>query len=440
MRQSAFKSDDGTSLKKPLMAGLIGNFIEWYDFGIYGYLAVYLAANFFTGEGLVPLLATFATFAVAFLFRPLGGLFFGSLGDRYGRKLALTLVVLGISVATLGIGLLPTQAQIGALAPVLLLVCRSIQGFCAGGEYAGASSFLFEYAPKHRRGLFGGFLGMSTYAAFLAGAAFSYALSSNLSAEDMHSWGWRIPFLLGAPLGLVGLYIRLRIEETPAFTKVEEAHEKVERPLRTALRENWVRIVILTGFLFSNAVGPYLLITYIPSYLTKSIGLTPAHSLETQSWALVIMLILLPIFGRLSDTIGRKPIMLTSALLYIATPLPAFLLFGTGGTTEAFFGQVLIVVAQAASIAITAVVLCEMFPTKVRYTCAAVSYNTAYMLFGGTAPLVATYLVEVTGDKLSPAYYVMIVAAISAVFVTRLPETLERLKKKEVPSQEQARI
>lgn len=426
MKKGILVADDGKPIRKQFTAGIIGNIVEWYDFGIYGYLSIYLAANFFKGDGAIPILATFATFAVGFVFRPLGGLFFGSFGDRHGRSKTLAIVVIGISAATLGIGLLPTVAQVGWLAPVLLVGLRSIQGFCAGGEYAGASSFLYEYAPTRRRGLFGGFLGASIYVAFIIGSLLSWTLAANLSEADMNSWGWRIPFLLAGPLGIVGFLIRRQIEDTPEFHKISSGDEIQDRPIRSALSNNRSMIILLTGFLFSNAVGPYLLITYVPAYLTRSAGFSASAVLRYSTIVVILMIVLLPIVGAISDRIGRKPVMLASTVLYVLVPIPAFSLIGAGDPTGVIVGQALLAVAQSASTGIAAVVISEIFPIRVRYTGASISYNTAYVIFGGTAPFVATYLVDVTGNILMPAYYVGIVALISTLFVLKLPETYSR--------------
>lgn len=426
VKKGIFVGDDGRSVRKPFAAGVIGNVVEWYDFGIYGYLSIYLAANFFKGDGAIPILAIFATFAVGFVFRPLGGLFFGSFGDRHGRKNALAIVVIGISAATLGIGLLPTVAQIGWLAPVLLVAFRSIQGFCAGGEYAGASSFLYEYAPRRHRGLFGGFLGVSTYVAFLIGSLLSWALAANLSQADMNDWGWRIPFLLAGPLGIVGFLIRYRIEDTPKFHEISSGEEIQDRPVRFALSKNRLMIVLLTGFLFSNAVGPYLLITYVPAYLTRSVGFSASEALRFSTMVVILMIVLLPIVGAISDRVGRKPVMLASTILYVLVPIPAFSLISAGDPTGVIVGQALLAVAQSVSTGIAAVVISEIFPVRVRYTGASISYNTAYVIFGGTAPFVATYLVDITGNVLMPAYYVVVIALISTLFALKLPETHTR--------------
>jgi MFS transporter, MHS family, proline/betaine transporter len=409
--------------RRPLVAGVFGNFVEWYDFAIYGYLAVALSKNFFPGEGVGPILSTLAVFAVAFVFRPLGGLVLGSLGDKVGRRSILALVVVGSSVATTAIGLLPTFTQAGWIAPALLIVLRAAQGFAAGGEYAGASSFIFEYAPADRRGLVGGALALSTYAAFLVGSVVAFGIGGALSDQAMLSWGWRIPFLVAAPLGLVGLYLRLKVDETPEFREVLKESAVERAPLRQALASQRRKIILLLGFLATNAVGPYLLITYVPTYLKTDMGFSDGQSLAALSGALVLICALLPAFGALSDRIGRKPVMLTSTILYVVAPLPAFLLLGIPSSVAAFGGMALLVIGQAASISVTAVVLSEMFPTNVRYSSGSFSYNIASMIFGGTSPLIAAALVAATGTPLAPAVYVMVVAAVSTVFVLFLPET-----------------
>lgn len=417
---------DPKGYRRPMAAGVIGNFVEWYDFGIYGYLAFALAANFFPGKGTGPLLSTFAVFGIAFLFRPLGGLIIGPIGDRVGRKATLAVIVLTISVATALIGILPTYDQIGWWAPIALVVLRSVQGLAAGGEYGGASSFVFEYAPKEHRGFLGGFLGVSTYFAFLVGSLFAFGLRTGLSEEAMLEWGWRIPFLAALPIGIVGLYLRSRVEESPEFRAVQRQGAVRTNPLRASLSEQRGLIFLLTGFLASNAVGPYLLITYIPTFLGRKEGLKPVQVLIATATTLFVICLLLPVAGHLSDRLGRKPIMLASTILYVLTPLPAFLLFGTSDTLLTLVGMLLIGVAQVASIAVTAVVIAEIFPTALRYSSASISYNVAYAIFGGTAPLVATWLVAASGSNLAPAYYVMVIAGLSTLFVLKLPETAPR--------------
>ncbi|QIZ36528.1 MFS transporter [Saccharopolyspora sp. ASAGF58] len=412
---------------RTLAAGMIGNFVEWYDFGVYGFLALPLAHNFFPGDGAGPLLATFAVFGVAFFFRPLGGLILGPLGDRIGRRTTLAWVVLTISAATMILGLLPTYHQVGWLAPILLVLLRCAQGFAAGGEYGGATSFIFEFSPRRRRGYYGGLLGLSTYLAFFVGTVIAFGLSAAIGGDAMNDWGWRIPFLLAAPIGLIGLYLRLRVADTPDFARAKNDESLESSPLRTTLRTHGKRILLLFGFLTSNAVGPYLLITYLPAYLRTTVGIVNEGGLLlAQASALLLACILMPLFGRLSDAVGRRPIMLTSTVLYATTSIPAFLLFETRNIAGVALGLALIAVGQAASVAITAVVIAEMFPTTVRYSAASVSYNLAYLVFGGTAPLVATWLVASSGWSIAPAAYMTCIAVAASIFVLTLPETAPR--------------
>lgn len=407
-------------LTRHMVAGGVGNFVEWYDFGIYGFLSFALAKNFFTGDGVGPMLATFAVFGVSFVCRPIGAVVFGHLGDRIGRKGVLSIVVLTIAIATGLVAFLPTYEQVGWLAPFLLVLLRCVQGFAAGGEYGGASSFVFEHAPKHLRGMFGGILGVSTYLAYLAGASLAFGLSAGLSEEAMMAWGWRIPFFIAIPLGIIGLYIRTHVQDTPEF---EEIRDETPPTLQQTVSAQWKNILLLFGFIISNAVGPYLLVTYIPTYLKTSGRLTDGETLIAQAAALILVCILLPVFGWLSDRVGRRAVMVVSTIMYVVVPVPAFTLIQSSEGFAVFIGLALLAIAQAASTSVTAVLICELFPTAMRVGSSSIAYNLAYALFGGTAPFIATWLVAQTGVDIAPAFYVIAVAAASTIFVFLLPET-----------------
>lgn len=413
-----------STLRKVILGGGIGNLVEWFDFAVYGYLASTIAALFFPNQDpTISLLATFATFGVSFLLRPLGGIYFGALGDRIGRRNTLSLVIVLMSASTFAIGLLPTHAQIGVLAPVLLVLARCLQGFSAGGEYAGASSFVIEYAPANKRAFFASALPVSTTLAFVLAAGLSALLSAVVPAADFASWGWRLPFLLAGPLGLLGLYLRLRLEDTPAFHAVKSAGTVAKSPLKETLRTQRKPIFILFGFLMTNSVGYYLLATYLPTYFQATVGLGKTEALVTNMVALIVLIILTVVFARLADRFGRKPIALAACIGYVVLTLPAFLIAQQGTVMALVAAQGLLALAQAGTGAVTALLLVEMFPTRVRYTCASVSYNLAYMVFGGTAPFVATWLVAATGQNLSPAFYVIVVAVISTFAVLKMRET-----------------
>jgi MFS family permease len=288
---------DLKTLRKVIFAASIGNFVEWFDFAAYGFLATILTREFFpSGDPAVGLLKTFAVFAVAFAFRPLGGIVFGVIGDRIGRKRTLALTILMMAGATTLIGLLPTYGAIGALAPFLLTVIRCVQGFSAGGEYAGACAYVMEHAPQHKRASYGSFVPVSTFSSFAVAAIVAYALDASLSADAMSTWGWRVPFLAAAPIGLIGLYLRMNLSETPAFRALEGEHNVAHAPLRDTLRTQAAGILKLGAFISVTALSFYMFTTYFATYLQVAGGLNRATSL-----------LITVIAGRSVFGLGRSP-------------------------------------------------------------------------------------------------------------------------------------
>lgn len=417
-----------TAVRRAIVAAGIGNYVEWFDFALYGYLATYVAAEFFPNEDpTASMLSTFAVFGIAFLVRPLGAIFFGRLGDRVGRRTTLSSVVITMSIGSAAIGLLPTYAQVGVLAPLLLLATRLIQGFSAGGEYAGASAFVFEYAPPGRRGLYASSLSITTYLGLLSGAGLSALLTTVLGETAMQDWGWRLPFLLALPLGLVGLYLRMRIEETPVFKQLQQTEEVEHSPLAEVLRTQRGKVGLLLAAAMINATSFYVLGTYWPNFLTKDAGISHSVALWSSSAAYAFLICTVPIFGALSDRIGRKPLWMYSTAGLVVVSVPAFMLSGQGGFLTALLGQALfILVAGWMSPGIT-VLNAELFPARIRYSASAIGYNLGYALFGGTAPFMATYLVARTGSLHAPAIYIMCLALVAFIILAaKLPETAPR--------------
>ena len=276
----------------------MGNCVEWFDFAVYGFLATYIGANFFPSDNpTASLLATFAVFGAAFFVRPLGGLVFGPIGDRLGRQRVLALVIILMSAASFAIGLLPTYATIGIWAPILLVFLRLLQGFSVGGEYGGAGSFVAEYSPDERRGYMVSWLMFSTLIGFLMGSVVVTALSALISEDAMSSWGWRIPFLIAGPLGIVGLYIRLRLEETPEFRALETTGEVAQAPLKEAFVENWRQILQVAGIAIIHNVGFYMVFTYMPTYFSTELGFG-----QTASF---VSIVLAGLTGAEEDRAGR---------------------------------------------------------------------------------------------------------------------------------------
>jgi len=410
--------------RKVVVASFIGNFTEWFDYGAYSYLAVSIAAVFFPSDDITEgLVWTFALFAVSFLVRPIGGFIWGHIGDRVGRKTALAWSILIMSGATVCIGLLPGAAQLGLWAPALLLVFRLLQGFSASGEYAGASAFLVEYAPANKRGLFASVVPGSTAAGLLFGSLMATVLTASLTTPQMESWGWRIPFLLAAPLGFIGVYIRRKLEDSPVFQEMAQEDEVIKAPVWALFRDYWRTLVRATAAVLLNAVGFYVILTYMPTYLSQTVGMDPTLSNITTTVSLVTYIGFIFLTGYLSDRFGRKKVLISASVLFTLFTVPAFMLLGTGSVVIVLLVQVLLGAMLTLNDGSLASFLAENFPTRVRYTGFAVSFNMGNALFGGTAPAIATLLISKTGSAIAPGWYLMVAAIIALIAVALSPET-----------------
>lgn len=418
--------EEPRQLRPVVWAAAVGSFVEYYDFAIYGALAAILSVVFFpAGDPTAALLNTFAIFAVAFFVRPLGGLLWGHLGDKVGRQRTLATVIILMAAGTVGIGLLPSYAAIGVAAPILLVTLRCVQGFSAGGEIMGASTFVAEYSPEGRRGFLTSFIQVSTTAALLGGALTAFFLTSILSEDAVNSWGWRIPFLLGGPIGAIGLYIRLKLEDTPHFKAIEESHEVVQSPLRETLShlENYKQIVLAAGVGVAQFVAFYLLLTYMPTYLSEELGFQRWEAFLSLGIATVFLMIAIPFAGILSDQIGRRPTLILATIIFLILTYPSFLIISQGTFFSAVLGQVLLAIPASATAANQLAAQSEMFPTRIRYTAYAIGMNVGVALFGGTAPFIATYLISITGNDLAPSFYLMFAAGLSLITALVMKET-----------------
>jgi MFS transporter, MHS family, proline/betaine transporter len=415
---------DGKTRRRVVAASFIGNFVEWFDYAVYGYLAATIAVVFFPeSAGGTALLATFGLFAVSFVVRPIGGFIWGHIGDKVGRRTALSLSILIMSLSTFAIGLLPSYAAVGILAPLLLLAVRIVQGFSAAGEYAGASAFLVEYAPEGKRGLFAAVVPASTATGLLLGSLMATMLYGILSADDMESWGWRIPFFLAAPMGIIGRYIRTRLEDTPAFRNLAKEDDVVKAPVRSMFRDHWRTLLIAVGAVLLNAVGFYMLLSYMPTYMTQELGFDSTQAFTATTFALTAYIGFIFLTGHASDRFGRKKMLISASVLFIVFTIPAFMLLDTGS----FAVVVLVQVALGAMLTLNdgtlPSFLAEMFPTSIRYSGFAVSFNLSNALFGGTAPFMATLLIGVLNTSLAPGWYLMAAAAIALSAVLCAKET-----------------
>ncbi|MFC8245875.1 MFS transporter [Streptomyces chartreusis] len=405
--------------RKALVAGSVGNFIEWYEFGVYGYFATIIAARFFTPEGgseVEALVKTYASFALAFFFRPVGAALFGRLGDRIGRRPVLILVITLMTVATTLIGALPTYATVGALAPWLLTFLRVLQGLSAGGEFGGAVSVMTEFAPPGRRGLYGSWQSFTVALGLLGGAGVAALLATVLSVEQLGDWGWRLPFLLTLPLGLGALWLRLRLDETPAFREERQA----ERP---PAREVAGAIALGAGRIMGWAAAGYTFLVVLPSYLQSALDASFQQALIATVLANFGFAVTIVPAGLLSDRFGRRPVMLTGAVLVVVLAVPLLNLLQDPGVSLTVKGAA--VWGAGAVVGLMAgpgpAMLAELFPTNVRYTGLGLAYALSNAVFSGCAGLIITETIERTGSVDIPAYYAAATCAVSVLALAWSP-------------------
>jgi MHS family proline/betaine transporter-like MFS transporter len=403
---------------RQIAAGTIGNVLELYDFAVYGYLAHVIAENFFPAEDdIAGLLAAFAVFAVGYLMRPIGGILIGHIGDRHSRKLALILSVGGMAVPTVLIGLLPTYATIGIAAPILLVLLRVAQGLSVGGEYVGSMVFLVESAPENRRGLYGAFCAAGAVCGILVGSAVAAVLQAVFDPAEVQAWAWRLPFLAGGLLAVVGFLLRRTLAEPD-----RRGRAVVKTPIVEAFRRHPREIVTLVGLTVFNAVGFYIAFVFVASWLQQADGIAPSVALSINSLNMILLVFVLVGFGWLSDRIGRLPILSGATLAAIVFGLPLFLLMREGGLVGAFLGQLGFVVIVGA-FAVQPALMVETVGGQVRVSAVAIAFNLGMGIIGGLSPLFATWLIVTTGEEIAPAYFIIGAAVISFVATRFLVET-----------------
>lgn len=408
--------------KRALIAGSIGNFIEWYEFAVYGFLATVIAKNFFTLTGesaITSLILTYAAFAVAFFFRPLGAVVFGRMGDRIGRKPTLIIVLVLMTLATAAIGLVPVYASIGVAAPLLITLLRILQGLFAGGEYGGAVSLMTEFAPKGKRGLYGAWQSLTVALGLLAGAGVVALLSALLSTEALHDWGWRIPFFIAIPLGGVALWLRVNMEETPSFVRQQTQSTP---PQAASFASTLKAIITGIGRLMVWSAAGYTYLVIMPTYLQSAL-----HTGFNQALLIAVIsnagfaLTIIP-SGMLSDRIERRAVMVTAAVMLLILALPLLKILQTESST--LLVKACVVFIAGGLVGMLAgpgpAMLAEMFPTRVRYTGLGLAYSLSNAIFSGCAGLIITGLIKQTGNLDIPAYYVMATAVVSVIALMTL--------------------
>ncbi|MEB4604164.1 MFS transporter [Raoultella ornithinolytica] len=403
--------------KRALIAGSIGNFIEWYEFAVYGFLATVIARNFFQLAGEAPLtglILTYASFAIAFFFRPLGAIIFGRIGDRIGRKPTLIIVLVMMPLATTAIGLVPVYASIGIAAPLILTGLRILQGLFAGGEYGGAVSLMTEFAPRGKRGLYGAWQSFTVALGLLAGAGIVALISVVLSPEELYAWGWRLPFFLAIPMGGVALWLRVKMEETPGFLRQQKQQQQYPQPTAN-VGQTLKAILTGIGRLMVWSAAGYTYLVIMPAYLQSSL-----HTGFNQALLIAVIsnigfaMTILPA-GILSDKWGRRNVMVVAAVLLLILALPLLKILQAESST--LLVKALVVLVAGGLVGMLAgpgpAMLSEMFPTKVRYTGLGLAYSLSNAIFSGCAGLIITGLIKQTGNLDIPAYYVMATAVVS---------------------------
>ncbi|MBK5411593.1 glycine betaine/L-proline transporter ProP [Pseudomonas yamanorum] len=426
---------DDAKMRKAITAAALGNAMEWFDFGVYGFVAYVLGKVFFPeASPSVQMIAALATFSVPFLIRPLGGLFFGRLGDKYGRQKVLAATIVIMSLSTFAIGLIPSYDSIGIWAPILLLLAKMAQGFSVGGEYTGASIFVAEYAPDRKRGFLGSWLDFGSIAGFVLGAGVVVLISAVIGEEAFQSWGWRLPFFLALPLGMIGLYLRHALEETPAFQQHVEQLEQGDREglaggpkvsFKEVATKHWRSLMTCVGVVVVTNVTYYMLLTYMPSYLSHNLHYSENHGVLIIIAIMVGMLFVQPMIGFVSDKIGRKPFILFGSIALFFLAIPAFMLINSGKLGLIFSGLLIIAVVLNFFIGVMASTLPAMFPTHIRYSALASAFNIS-ILIAGLTPTAMAWLVETTNNLYMPAYYLMVFAVLGLFTALTMKETANK--------------
>lgn len=402
--------------KRQIVAAVIGNALEWYDFIVFGFLAVVISRLFFPSDSeYSSLLMATATFGVGFFMRPVGGILLGIYADRRGRKAALQLIIGMMTVSIALIAFAPPYAAIGVAAPLLIVLARLLQGFATGGEFASATSFLIESAPPNRRGLYGSWQMFGQGLAVFCGAAITALVTNGLSPEALDAWGWRIPFIIGLIIGPVGLWMRRHLSETSAFLEARQA-PKEKQSLARMLRNHLREVIVVMALTVCGTVGFYVILVYMPTFATRQLNLPMTEAFTAQVIAVALMTLLMPVFGALSDRVGRRVLIIaaTAGLLVALYPLFSWV-HAAPSFARLMTMQVVLCTLLAVYFGPISAVMAEQFPVGVRSTGLALAYNLAVMIFGGFAQFIVTWLIHTTGLAIAPVFYVIFAAALGLV-------------------------
>jgi MHS family proline/betaine transporter-like MFS transporter len=404
-----------------IVGGSIGSVLEWYDFAVYGFLAPTIGQAFFpAGDPLVSLLSAFGVFAAGYAARPIGGFLFGWIGDKLGRKAVLSYAIIAMGASTCAIGFLPTYDDIGRAAPIMLIVLRVAQGLSMGGEFPGAMVFLVEHAPPERRGFYASWVPFGSFSGILLGSAVAAVTNGVLGAEEMHDWGWRVPFLLSAAIAVTGIVLRHKIDETPAMRNLKASTEPV---LLAVFRNHWRAIIRIAALALLTAIGFNMFYVFAVSDLTTAMHVPAARALDISTLGLFAMLIVMSPAAMLSDRIGRKPVLLFTGIGLAVVALPAWWLMHHSASLAIAIGLVTFSLFYGAYASQISSAAPEMLPAEVRVSGTAIGYNLTMGFLGGTTPLVSTYLVLRTGSEYGPVWYFILAAVPALIAVATMKET-----------------
>lgn len=406
--------------KKTIVAGIAGNLMEWYDFAIYGYMVPIIGSLFFPSDDAVAsILATFSAFAAGYLARPLGGVLFGHIGDRYGRKAVLNLSIMMMGLSTFAIGLLPDVSQIGVAAAGMLVCLRILQGISVGGEYTGSITFVLEHAPPNRRAFATSWIGVGGSLGFLIGSGVGTVMHEVFTEEELRSWAWRLPFLSGVLIAAVGYFIRRHAPEPPRSPDVPLP----DAPIIIAVRDYWRPMLQLMGLALAVNAGFYMMFVYANTYLTEHMHVSTAQAMEINTVNLLLLTVMIPIAGYMTDRLGRKPVLITGMLGLILFSYSLFWMMHEATERMIFLGQFGFALLIAWIWGANPAAQGELLPQHIRVSAFSIAYSLCLAIFGGTTPLVAAYLLERTANDFAPVWYLIALSLVSLIAVISIPET-----------------
>ena len=417
-------------MRKILISSMIGNALEWYDFVLYVQFSTIIGRLFFPSDDpFTSLLATFGIFAVGFVMRPIGGILFGLLGDRFGRKSALVFSILMMAIPTALIGFIPTYQQIGILAPICLTLIRLLQGLALGGGFSGCMTFIVEHAPDHQRGVIGSSSMFSLGAGVFLGIVVSLGFSTYLPEEDFISWGWRIPFIISLAIGMVAFYIKNNVNESPIYLQAKEHGNISKAPISSIFKEHLKSLLIATAIYITVTIPFYTFTAFFSTYLQHHANMKLHDTLFINGIAMLFFMAAIPLSAYISDKHGRKPVLIISALLIAAVTYPVFILMLKGGYLFPLIAQIIFGIAIGLYMGPVPATLVELFPTNIRFTGLALSYNISAALLGGTAPIVYLKLIQYTKSTISPVFYIITFVIITIIALSYYKDSYKNILK-----------